>query len=478
MRQTIHGSARGLDEVGAFVADVSRPPHLSANADFFPRGRDVLVARAPGTLRIFGGAADVAGARAIHVATAEGTLVAVQRDPQGLLTIVRRLANHRGRADRFEMPMHFLMSDGRPVRYEVAREYFARHDDRGWAAPFAATVLALMRDRHIRFGEGLRILVVAASPNGHGRGSEQGSIVALLRALSAEMNQVADPRDLTKLAAHADHGVHATIDAEGDPWPAASAESEHVLAFNGAASHEVAQVPWPTGLALFGLDVGGPHDQDDTRQHEVRVAISMASRMLAETHALGPRRSSAAPDWRGQIARIGTDEFVADYRASLPPTMTGAEFIARFSVPDEEQRTIRRDVEYRVRAAASYGIYEHARARAFESYLPLPDEDGTFEFLGDLLFESHQSAQACGLSSPDADAVVDAVKQAGRQRGLLGARIGGGGTTVVILARADARDAVVEVQQQVGRATGTPPTLIQGWSMGAVPFGYLRLRSL
>jgi galactokinase len=219
MRHIIHGSARGIDAVREVIADLSLPPHRSSCAEFFPQGRDVLVTRAPGTLRLFGGAADAVGARALHVASAEGAIVALQRDPRGLLTVVRRLPGPGGRADIFEMPMHFLLSDGRPVRYDVARHYFARHDDRAWAAPFAGAFLALMRDRRMRFGEGVRVLVAAAAPSGHGRASTEAAVIALLRGLFAELNLVADPRELTRLAAHADHGVHGALDIVNDHWP-------------------------------------------------------------------------------------------------------------------------------------------------------------------------------------------------------------------------------------------------------------------
>ena len=481
MRHTIHGSARGIDAVSVVIDDLSRPAHLSASADFFPQGRDVLVTRAPGTLRLFGGAADTAGARALHVATAEGTLVALQRDPQGLLTIIRRTPGYRGRADIFEMPMHFLLSDGRPVRYDVARHYFARHDDRAWAAPFAAAFLAMMRDRHVRFAEGVRVLIAAAAPRGHGRGADAAAVIALLRGLFAEMNLVADPRELTTLAAHADRGVHGPIDGIADHWPATSAESEHVLAFTCQPQPDLAQVPWPTHLAVFGLDVGASLGVDlaDTRQHDVRVAMAMAARLLA-TQAPTAGATGGVPDagWHGALANLGPEAFAASHRASLPETMRGRDFLDRAAPNDDEQRMVSPDTVYRVRAAASYGIYEHARARAFESFLPMPGDQETFDFLGDMLFEAHDSARACGLSFDAADAVVDGVRRVGRARGLLGARLGGGGTTVVILARADAREAVLEVQRTVGERLGAVPLLIEGWSMGAVPFGYVRLRTL
>ncbi len=81
--------------------------------------------------------------------------------------------------------------------------------------------------------------------------------------------------------------------------------------------------------------------------------------------------------------------------------------------------------------------------------------------------ESHVGYSRCGLGVARTDQIVAAVRNAGRAKGLFGARVSGGGSggTVVVLGRPDAEPHVREIAETLG--TG----LLGGSSPGACAFG-------
>ena len=89
------------------------------------------------------------------------------------------------------------------------------------------------------------------------------------------------------------------------------------------------------------------------------------------------------------------------------------------------------------------------------------------ERFGELLYESHDGYSRCGLGVTRTDQIVDAVREAGRRKGLFGARVSGGGSggTVVVLGRRDAEPHVRAIAENLGAG------LVGGSSAGADSFG-------
>src|SRR5205807_10620330 len=59
----------------------------------------------------------------------------------------------------------------------------------------------------------------------------------------------------------------------------------------------------------------------------------------------------------------------------------------------------------------------------------------TLDAVGELMYQSHVGYSSIGLGCPETDAMVDAVRERGAERGFYGARVSGGGSggTVVVL---------------------------------------------
>ncbi len=80
---------------------------------------------------------------------------------------------------------------------------------------------------------------------------------------------------------------------------------------------------------------------------------------------------------------------------------------------------------------------------------------------------SHAGYSRCGLGTPATDRIVEAVRSAGWERGLIGARVSGGGSggTVVVLGREEAEPVVRRLSETLGAG------LVSGTSPGASAFG-------
>ncbi len=89
------------------------------------------------------------------------------------------------------------------------------------------------------------------------------------------------------------------------------------------------------------------------------------------------------------------------------------------------------------------------------------------------MYASHASYGACGLGSEGTDRLVELVREAGPESGMLGAKITGGGSggTVAVLASDDAEPAVREVALRYSAETGREAELFVGSGPGAEETG-------
>jgi L-arabinokinase len=147
--------------------------------------------------------------------------------------------------------------------------------------------------------------------------------------------------------------------------------------------------------------------------------------------------------------------------------MTGAEFLRVRGQIEDELSVVEPEVEYPVRAATLHPIEEQVRV---ETFLPLLDEPvgaSRARALGELMSRSHESYSRCGLGTPATDRIVEAVRAAGWERGLVGARVSGGGSggTVVVLGREEAEPLARRLADRLGAG------LVGGTSPGAAAFG-------
>ena len=147
--------------------------------------------------------------------------------------------------------------------------------------------------------------------------------------------------------------------------------------------------------------------------------------------------------------------------------MTGAEFLRLRDGVEDEMSTVEPEVEYPVRAATLHPVEEQVRVETFLRVLEEPVTRRRAHLLGDLMAASHDGYSRCGLGTAATDRIVDAVRDAGWERGLVGARVSGGGCggTVVVLGYEEAEPVVRRLAGRLGAG------LVTGTSAGAASFG-------
>ena len=82
------------------------------------------------------------------------------------------------------------------------------------------------------------------------------------------------------------------------------------------------------------------------------------------------------------------------------------------------------------------------------------------------MVESHESYSRCGLGHEKTDEIVNALKTAGPERGIYGAKITGGGSGGTVCAMCQTSQGL-EAVQHIAEQTTENPMLILGSSHGA-----------
>lgn len=178
----------------------------------------------------------------------------------------------------------------------------------------------------------------------------------------------------------------------------------------------VCVVGWPSGVLPPPSDSAGV-----TAETAARTAAFMGRRMLESR--LGPREylCELAP------SEIGPEP---------PVLMSGQEFTPSFGALADPFCHVENKRLYPVRASTRFAVEEHFRCQLAQSLLRGQSAREALPLVGELLFQSHAGYSLMGLSTPPTDAMVEAVRALGPERGFYGARVSGsgaGGTVVVLL---------------------------------------------
>ena len=239
----------------------------------------------------------------------------------------------------------------------------------------------------------------------------------------------------------------------------------------------------PAGFTFAGLDSGVKHAVGGARYGVVRCAAYMGRRIIRD-HLATAGDDPARADY---LCNITPAEYRVSLRHLLPVRLTGREFLERWGDTGDTATRVDPALAYPVRGATEHPIYENHRVARFIARLQQAGEAAAagrtdrslaaMAAAGRLMYGSHRSySRNCGLGSPETDLLVALVKGEGRQAGLLGAKITGGGSggTVAVLAQAPPDGdpaappaALQRVASEFARRVGRPPRLIAGSQPGA-----------
>jgi L-arabinokinase len=485
--EIIRGDDRQLPDVAAFIDTLSRlAGHAAPEArQLFEPHLPVTIARAPGRLDVMGGIADYSGSLVLELPIAEATFVALQADDTRRLRVVS-LLEQETRVVSFEIPLIDLERNGEAIEYHEARHYFSAGTTPDWAAYVAGVFLVLMRELGARFDQGARLLISSRVPEGKGVSSSAALEVSTMSAAAAAFGLQLAPRQLALLCQQVENLVVGAPCGVMDQMTSACGEENQLLALRCQPAELLGTILLPADLSVWGLDSGVRHSVGGGDYGSVRVGAFMGYRMIAELAGLRIRNAGDAvviddPRWRGYLANVTPVEFAAEFEGSLPETLSGGEFTARYGGTTDTVTRIEADRVYAVRAPTAHAVRESARVQQFAALLRRQNEnsrEADRTCLGDLMFASHASYSACGLGSEGTDLLVELVREAGVAAGLYGAKITGGGSggTVAVLGRGDAGEAIAQVARRYSEQTGRQPYIFSGSSPGSAAFGNLIAR--
>ena len=467
----------------------SKAPAL---AGLFRGAEPIVLARAPGRLDVMGGFADYSGSLALELPIAEATFVAAQAHAEPSVEVVSAgLGPAAGQLRHAAFPLAELAESSQS--YAAARAYFQRDAATAWAAYVAGMCAALRVELGLELRSGVSLLVASSVPEGKGVSSSAALEVATLGALAGIHGLRIDPVQAALVCQRVENLVVGAPCGVMDQMTSSCGSAGELLPLVCQPAELEPSFAIPEGLAFWGIDSGLRHEVQGADYTEVRVAAFMGYRWLAEARGLSVRASEreghvsvSDPEWGGYLARVPRAEFDQRYRELLPERIAGAEFLRRFAGITDPITSVRPLASYRVRAATTHPVYEHARASEFRRLLQSPElsagteagrQRALLERLGALMHETHESYSACGIGSSGTDRLVALVAELGPEQGLFGAKITGGGSggTVAVLGRAGAGAAVRAVAERYARETGRVPYLFSGSSPGAAAFGQRRL---
>ena len=324
---------------------------------------------------------------------------------------------------------------------------FAGRDS--WAAYVLGPVALLAREERVAI-TGLRLLVSSSVPEGKGLGSSAAVEIAVAQAAAGALGYRLEPRRLALLGHRAEQLVARAPCGSMDQMTATYAEEAHILALICRPAEIVGSFAPPAGLTIWGIDSGARHAVRDGPYRRARCATFMGKALL-----------DVDVDY---LTALRPGDVEAEL---LPERMTGAEFLRLRDGVEDEMSAIEPAVEYPVRAATLHPVEEQVRVETFLQVLEEPITRRRAGVLGDLMAASHAGYSRCGLGTPTTDRIVDAVRAAGWERGLVGARVSGGGSggTVVVLGREEAEPIVRRLAKRLGGG------LVVGTSAGASSFG-------
>jgi len=244
----------------------------------------------------------------------------------------------------------------------------------------------------------------------------------------------------------------------------------------------------PGNLRVWGVDSGVRHAVSGIEYEAARAAAFMGYRILCETEGLDPELDESGivsryvdPLWNGYLANLSPSLFRENYEGSLPSTMRGAEFSARFGAHLDPHTRVLPEVDYPVLGATRYAVEENWRVNLFYRLVmahPASVDGGTARLLGELMYQAHAGYTDSGLASKATDLLVE-LARGEEARGILGAKVTGGGAggTVAVLGYAteEAEEAFHRLVDRYRKESGLEPYIFAGSSPGADDFGVLKL---
>jgi galactokinase len=449
LRQALEGQARG----------------------FFRPDEPVFVGRAPGRLDVMGGVADYSGSVVLESPIASAALVAVQRRNDRRLrawTIGSETASLGHPQVDISLDDFWANGDLKPA--QDVRAFLLGRDAR-WAGYILGAFYILKAEGVVpNFDGGADLLVHSTVPMGAGVASSAALEVAAMSALEKAYGLQLEDLRFARLCQLIEHRVVGAPCGIMDQVTCGLGQAGRLLALRCQPHELLGYQTVPPGCRFVGIDSGVKHSVGASKYVRARVGAFMGLKIITQ-HMNGF-------DYGGYLSNVQPAELRSRYFRLLPGHISGADFMERYGDVDDPATSPQSDVTYSVRGCAEHAVYENHRVQQFADLLSRArhGEPDALASAGRLMYGSHWSySTRVALGAPETNLLVRIARQHA-SRGVLGAKITGGGSggTVAVMIdtnQAGNEDPIASIASEYEKQQGIKPRLIEGTSPGARQFG-------
>lgn len=392
---------------------------------FFGPNQAVIQATSPGRMDVMGGIADYSGSLVLQKSISQKATVTIGIRNYNQL--------HIKSLDISSQNEIYVDLDELPNNYEEAQKYLKNIAGGDWASYIIGCYLVLSNEKKIKLG-GLDILIQSNVPVGKGVSSSAALEVSTLKAITELFNIELIDTELPKLAQKAENLVVGAPCGLMDQLASYFGDNNKLLPILCQPDQLYNLVEIPQELYFVGIDSGVKHAVSGASYSEVRTAAFMGYSIIAQKmgftkDSLSKQTYSELP-YGGFLSNISPSSFEADFARSLN-SMYGKDFINDFGVVTDKLSVIKPDAFYNIKACAKHPIYENHRVKSFKQLLKSVNETNYNDILplmGELMFQSHESYNNCGLGNEMTDKIVSMARKKGIENNVYGAKITGGGS--------------------------------------------------
>ncbi len=456
-----------MTDVISFIQDI--PKKLGG---VFSPQRPIYIAQVPGRLDIIGGICASCGGTVVQSPLAQGVMIAIQwRSDQRIL--MRNLNLNKERILTIEYRLDEVLRAAGEQDWISLQTLFSAPEKR-WSGHVLGAIAQLCARYPLQKGwPGFNVAISSSLPVGAGLGSSAALQAGLILTLREALNLPFDASETASIAAAIETEVMQQPGHPADYSAILHGQKNKLMVLHCQENSAPRFLDLPNGLQWATLDSGIRKPAEWQKQREFQAALHMGSSLLHELIRAG------APVSEGDVERTGVSRQVwqSHFKKRIPYRRTGEEFLGSPHVKMPAGVPIDPQKKYMPRSAVEYLIEENERARAFVSLFEERPPDSTEQAwieAGALLFASHDHyCKMSGLVCPEADWLVEQARALGSERGIYGARAmpGGMGSSIVILAAANANDTLQNLVSQYQDRFGRPASLLRGSAAGCLQSG-------
>jgi len=408
--------------------------------DFFFKEEPVISATAPGRMDVMGGIADYSGSLLLQMPIRQTTRVNIQKRTDGIFNFRTQLKKKKTTdfiIDLFGLENKSLTEAGDMIRSVPGGD---------WAVYSLGCFLVLQKEKGIQL-TGANVFIESNVPWGKGVSSSAALEVATMNALNHLYQLSLGREELAVLAQMAENLVAGAPCGLMDQLSSHLGQKNKLLPLICQPHHVDKAISIPRGINFSGIDSGVRHAVSGASYSDVRAAAFMSYSIIVLSEgatAEDLEHARASGDWsglpfKGFLANIPVPVFEEKYLSLLPREISGKDFLSHYKISIDLVTTIDEQKIYKPFVCGSHPVYENARVNEFsallKSFKKQDNKQASLIRMGNLMMQSHESYSAVGLGNEYTDKIVEMVRDAGRNNGVFGARVSGGGNggTVCIL---------------------------------------------